>query len=77
MEKELQIEKLISIYGSANKTATALNLDRQLVDKWRKQGYIPFKNGVFIENATGGQIKAADIYQDAAIGNQIKKLKAA
>jgi DNA-binding transcriptional regulator YdaS (Cro superfamily) len=62
---ETAIERLIAIYGSANKTAQALECNRQLVDKWRKDKRIPFKWGAPIERITNGQIKAVEVWEDA------------
>lgn len=59
------IQKLIAYYGSANKTADALNkyqhITRQSVDLWVIKGYIPFHWGITIEEATKGEITAAEI----------------
>jgi len=62
------IKRLIDIYGSVSRTAIALQVDRQLVDIWQKQGFIPFKRGVEIEKKTDGQIMAVDVWEAAARG---------
>lgn len=62
---EIIIEKLIAIYGSANKTAHALQCNRQLVDNWRKAQKIPFKWGRPIESVTHGKIKAIEVWEQA------------
>lgn len=59
------IEKLIAFYGSANKTAEALNqykrITRQSVDLWVIKGYIPYYWGITIEEATKGEVTASEI----------------
>ena len=60
------IDKLVEMYGNASKAAKALGEDRQLVEIWIRQGYIPFKRGEQIEKATNGQITAHEVYDSAA-----------
>ena len=63
------IDKLIEHFGSSNKAAKALGVDRQVTDIWVKQGYIPFKRGEQIEKATNGLITAHEVYDSAARTN--------
>ena len=59
------IEKLIAIYGSANKTSQALGCTRQIVDMWRKKGRMPYRWGKTIEAITQGQVTAIEIWEQA------------
>mgnify|MGYP001574826811 CR=1 FL=1 len=63
------IERLIALYGNVSRAAIVLQVDRQLVDMWKKQGFIQFRRGKEIEKKTGGRIKAIEVWEAAAKGN--------
>lgn len=56
------IDDLIEHFGCTSDTAKALKVDRQLVDGWVKQGYIPFARGEEIEIITNGKITAQHVW---------------
>lgn len=60
------IDDLIEHFGNSSETAHALKVDRQLVDLWVKQGYIPFARGEAVEIATGGKVTASHVWQCAS-----------
>lgn len=64
------IDKLIEHYGSQYKVAQILNVKPQQFHNWKKQGYIPFRRGEQVEQATGGLIKASEVYIEAAKGGK-------
>lgn len=66
MDKLTAIEQLIELYGNASQAAHALLVDRQLIEIWVRQGYIPFLRGQFIEDKTEGKIKAVKVWEDAS-----------
>lgn len=56
------IDDLIEYFGNTSDTAHALKVDRQLVDGWVKQGYIPFARGEEIEAVTEGKVTASHVW---------------
>ena len=59
------VNRLLSLYDNVSHCARELGLQRQHVQLWLRQGYIPFKRGEFIEVKTNGIIKASEVYMDA------------
>lgn len=59
------IDRVIDHFGNAYQASIALNIKHQQFYSWIAKGYIPFKRGYDIEKATGGAIKASEIWEDA------------
>ncbi len=55
----MTIDEAIEYFKSGNKLCCALGIQRQNITQWRKQGYIPAKLQIRIEELTGGRIKAS------------------
>lgn len=64
------IDKLINVFGSANKTSIALGCTRQHVDGWRKNNFIPYKWGKKIEEVTDGKVTAIEVWESASMLNK-------
>lgn len=60
------INDLIEHFGGISEAAIGMKVDRQLVDIWNKQGFIPFRRGNDVEAATEGKIKAVYVWECAA-----------
>lgn len=61
------IDDLIEHFGGVSETAMAMKTDRQVIDSWRKRGFIPFKRGNEVESVTGGKITASYVWKCAAL----------
>ena len=59
------VEQLFNLYDSVSQCARELGLERSQIQAWRRNGYIPYKRGNFIEAKTNGKIKAIDVYVEA------------
>lgn len=59
------IERLLDLYDNVSAAARALDIPRQQLQSWKRQGFIPYKRGPFIEEKTGGKIKASEVYLSA------------
>ncbi len=78
MDKKTALERVIEHFGGISLAARGLStdthpVDRQVIDRWRKLGFIPFKRGTQIEEATGGAVTALDVWTDAAQHNRYTK----
>lgn len=54
------LSDLYEYYGSWTRLVRDLNLGNTTYQVWRKQGYIPFKAQLLIENKTDGFFKACE-----------------
>lgn len=63
------IERLLDLYDNLSIAARDLGIPRQQLHTWKRQGFIPYKRGPFIEEKTQGKIKAIEVY--LAAGNRI------
>ena len=54
------LNELYEYYGTWTKLVRELNLGNSTYQIWRKQGYIPFKTQLLIENKTKGRFKACE-----------------
>lgn len=68
MENENIVEKLISHFDNLSATARAFDVDRQEIQRWRRQGFIPYRRGEETESLTNGDIKAVEVWESAAKG---------
>lgn len=64
------LERLVDKYENAYRAAKVIGVSPQLFHNWQDQGYIPFKRGEQVEKATGGFIKASEVYIEAAKGGK-------
>jgi hypothetical protein len=60
------IERVINYFGNAYKASESIGIKHQQFYAWIKKGYIPFKRGQQIENITNGEIKASEVWEEAA-----------
>lgn len=54
------LTELYEHYGTWTHLVRDLGLGNSTYQIWRKQGYIPFKTQLFIENKTKGRFKARE-----------------
>ncbi len=59
------VERLVAYFGTQAEVARQLRLDRAVVNNWVKAGYVPARWAMEIENATRGQVAAADVLTEA------------
>ncbi len=54
MQQDIKMtyEQLLMHYGSIQKSSRALNIKRQLIQNWRKRGYIPYDAQLMIQHIT-------------------------
>lgn len=64
MKKKL-IDKVTEYFGNAHRAAKALNVESQQYHSWKVKGFIPFKRGKQIEDATNGYITAEQVWIEA------------
>jgi len=60
------LDELYAHYGTWTKLVRELNLGNSTYQVWRKQGYIPFKMQLLIENKTKGLFKADEAHGEPA-----------
>ena len=61
--KSSPLQKLVRIYGSPVKAARSFGVDRQVVDKWFKKGWIPYSRAPFIMRETNGKIEDIEVWK--------------
>ena len=59
------IDRLVALFGSQAEVARQFRLDRAVVNNWVKSGYVPARWAMEVENATSGQITAAEVLHEA------------
>lgn len=60
------LNRLLFMYGTPTYTARAMGIkNRQTIEGWIKQGYIPYKCATMVQNKTGGAIRNIDIWLEA------------
>lgn len=73
-DKAAPVTRVIAFFGGISATARAFGKHRQEVQRWNKDGFIPFRHGAKVEALTNGEIKAAEVYE-AAANHPIKRVK--
>lgn len=63
-EGNMSIDEAIKEFGSQAKLCSALNIHRQSIRQWRKQGYVPHKHQIKIQQLTNGRL-IADLKKEA------------
>src|SRR6195256_2233281 len=58
-------QRLVALFGSQAEVARRFRLDRAVVNNWVKSGYVPARWAMEIEQATGGQIAAVEVLNEA------------
>ena len=58
-------ERLVALFGSQAEVARRFRLDRAVVNNWVKSGYVPARWAMEVERATGGQIAAVEVLNEA------------
>lgn len=53
----MSIEEVIEWFGNLNQVCIALNIAPQNMTKWKRQGYIPYKQQFRISQLTKGKLK--------------------
>jgi hypothetical protein len=61
------LNDLYDHYGTWTQLVRQLNLGNSTYQVWRKQGYIPFKAQLLIENMTHGLFKANEAHGKPAL----------
>ena len=59
------IDRLVGFFGSQAEVARQFRVDRAVVNNWVKSGYVPARWAMEVENATAGQITAAEVLNEA------------
>jgi predicted site-specific integrase-resolvase len=67
------LDKLLNMYYNQRECAEELAIPQTTLSGWIKKGFIPYKNGEFIEQQTLGKIKAYDIYKYAGKARKLMK----
>jgi alanine-glyoxylate transaminase/serine-glyoxylate transaminase/serine-pyruvate transaminase len=57
--------RLVALFGSQAEVARRFRLDRAVVNNWVKAGYVPARWAMEVEHATGGEIAAVEILNEA------------
>lgn len=61
------LEKILAIYGgNVTHAARACGVSRVLMHIWIRQGFIPWRRDLHIEQATNGAVTAAEVREYAA-----------
>ncbi len=60
------IDLVTQYFGNAYRASKAIGVVPQQYAMWQAKGFIPFKRGRQIEELTKGEVKAMQIYEDAA-----------
>jgi alanine-glyoxylate transaminase / serine-glyoxylate transaminase / serine-pyruvate transaminase len=58
-------ERLVTLFGTQAEVARRFRLDRAVVNNWVKSGYVPARWAMEVERATGGQIPAVEVLNEA------------
>lgn len=61
------VEKAIDMVGLKN-LAEKMGVKRQLLQKWRKRGYVPHCRASAVEEATDGAVQRHEMYPDLFAG---------
>ncbi len=56
----MTIEEVVEWFGNLNKACLAINIASQNMTKWKKQGYIPWKQQFKLAVATDGDLLPDD-----------------
>ncbi len=56
----MSIDEVVSWFGNLNQACIALNIASQNMTKWKKQGYIPYKQQFRIAQLTEGELLPDD-----------------
>src|SRR6476659_5384549 len=59
------IDRLVGFFGSQAEVARQFRVDRAVVNNWVKSGYVPARWAMEVENASAGQITAAEVLNEA------------
>ena len=59
------VDRLVTLFGSQAEVARQFRLDRAVVNNWVKSGYVPARWAMEVENASNGQISAAEVLNEA------------
>lgn len=66
MPKETCLDRLIRICGNVPiEVARRCNVTRQMVNQWKKNGYIPAIHAIKVEEASGGIVLAKQVIEEA------------
>ncbi len=58
-------DRLVALFGTQAEVARQFRLDRAVVNNWVKSGYVPARWAMEVENASQGQITAAEVLNEA------------
>ena len=65
-------DRLVALFGSQAEVARQFRLDRAVVNNWVKSGYVPARWAMEVENASNGQITAAEVLNEATARKPLK-----
>jgi len=65
-------ERLVAFFGTQAEVARRLRLDRAVVNNWVKAGYVPARWAMEVEQATGGDVTALEVLNEASERKPIK-----
>jgi Zn-dependent peptidase ImmA (M78 family) len=71
MKKFNPLDDLFELYENLNQCSKSLGVSRQVLYYWKDIGVIPSHRGHFIEEKTGGKIKAEDVWHAAGAYRKI------
>lgn len=57
----MSIDEVIAWFGNLNQACVALNIASQNMTKWKKQGYIPYKQQYNIAMITQGELMPDEV----------------
>lgn len=56
------IERAIACTGGITKLALRLDVSYQVIQKWRKRGFVPYARAAQIEKITGGRVRRHELF---------------
>lgn len=66
MKRQTTYQKLLGFFGNVSATARAFKVERQEIQRWGRQGFIPWRRGEDVEKKTNGFITASEVWESAA-----------
>ena len=64
------VEKAIDDVGGVKKLADAMCIKYQLLQKWRRRGFVPHCRATQIEQITGGKVMRHELFPELFAGYQ-------
>ena len=64
------VEKAIDNVGGVKKLADVMGIKYQLLQKWRRRGFVPHCRAAQIEQITGGEVMRHELFPELFAGYQ-------